>query len=276
MTQTATFPDLESLPDVATQAFLYFSPTIGTLTEVDMVASGSYSTQFRAENLGHTASTIVETTSGNLSINVPSGPIAVTIPSVTERFKAAPYDGALNYGGSSGKDFAPETASSAPQTKVLTSPADLATFTGAFRIPVSVTGHATGSATATNDYMSSGFTTKTSVTLTIIYRYIPILPNLEPPATTPSSQSPGASGAGNATVASLGPASSATSAASATPTGSAGLMQSLSTPTHHSTIHARNKKPLVAGKWSHNPSHHHGRRSLTEIKWSRSTLRLSQ
>ena len=40
MTQTITFPNLESLPNVANQALLYFSSTMGTLTEVDVVTSG--------------------------------------------------------------------------------------------------------------------------------------------------------------------------------------------------------------------------------------------
>src|SRR5271157_3500065 len=40
MTQTATFLNIESLPKFATQAILYFSPTMGTLTEVDLVTSG--------------------------------------------------------------------------------------------------------------------------------------------------------------------------------------------------------------------------------------------
>ena len=63
MTQTATFPNLESTPNVATQAFLYFNSTMGTLTEVDVVTSGSFSTQFSAENLGSSSTTIDGTTS---------------------------------------------------------------------------------------------------------------------------------------------------------------------------------------------------------------------
>ena len=65
MTQTATFPNLESLPNVATQAFLYFSSPMGTLTEVDVLTSGSFSSTFSAENLGSSGSTIKGTTSPN-------------------------------------------------------------------------------------------------------------------------------------------------------------------------------------------------------------------
>ena len=183
MTQTATFPNLESLPNRGTQAFLYFSSAMGTLTEVDVVTSGSFSTEFHAENLGSSRATIAGTTSGNLTINVPSGAIPVTIPSVTETFNASPFDGDLDYAGTSGKNFAPVTSSSAPETTVLTSPADLAAFTGNFRIPISVSGHATGSASSSNGDLSDGFNTQTSATITVIYHYIPNLPSLDPTPT---------------------------------------------------------------------------------------------
>ena len=209
MTQTATFPNLESLPNVSTQAILYFSSRMGTLTEVDLVTSGSFNSEFYAENLGSSSSTIEGTTSGNLSVNVPTGSIPVTIPSVTQTFDAQPFDGTLDYGGTSGKDFAPVTSSATPQTTVLTSPADLAAFTGNFRIPISVSGHATGSATSDNGNLSAGFKTQTSATITVIYDFIPDLPSLDPsPNTSPSSQPPGGPGSASGMAPSGSPASS--------------------------------------------------------------------
>jgi hypothetical protein len=255
MTQTATFPNLESLPNVATQAFLYFNSSMGTLTEVDVVTSGSYSTEFHAENLGASTSRIAGTTSGNLSINLPSGPIPVTIPSITENFNAAPYDGTLDDAGSSGKDFAPVTSSSAAHTTVLTSPADLAAFTGNFRIPVSVSGHATGTATSSNGDLSAGFNTQTSATITIVYHYIPNLPSLNPPtATSGSPQSSGASSAAGGTATSGSLSSSGTSATNAQSTaasGTGGLVEALSTKPHHSPSHARKRRPRLAAMSSH-------------------------
>jgi hypothetical protein len=221
MTQTATFPNLESQPNVATQAFLYFSAPSGTLTEVDVVTSGSFSTQFQAENLGPTSSTIEGTTSGNLSINVPTGSIPVTIPSVTETFNAAAFDGTLGDTGPSGKDFAPVTSSSAPQTTVLTSPADLAAFTGNFRIPITVSGHATGSATSSNDDLSSAFNTQTSATVTIIYHYTPNPPSLNPP-----------------------PSAGPTNPVGATPTGTGSPVQTTPTPVHNSPAKGKKKAPV--------------------------------
>jgi hypothetical protein len=262
MTQTATFPNLESFPNASTQAFLYFSSPMGTLTEVDVVTSGSYSSEFYADNLGPSSSTIEGTTSGNLSINVPTGAIPVTIPSVTESFNASAFDGTLNYGGTSGEDFAPVTSSSAPQTTVMTSPADLAAFTGNFRIPISVSGHATGSAVSSNGDVSAGFNTQTSATITVIYHYIPNLPSLDPPTnTSPSSQPPTVPSSGNDTGPANSPASSNTSPTN-TVQGAVSLVQNSSTQSQHSSTHAKKKGPVDAATSSYKSAHHRLARNL--------------
>ncbi len=242
MSQTATFPNLESMPNVANQAFLYFSSTMGTLTEVDVVTSGSYTSQFAAENLGSTASTITGTTTGNLSINVPTGAIPLTIPSAAESFNASAYDHTLDDAGTSGKTFAPIVESSAPQTTVLTSPAELAAFTGNFRIPIAVSGHATGNASSTNNDLSDSFTTQTSVTVTIIYHYTPSLPSLDPPGNSGSQPAGGqstGSGTGNSGTpdSSTGQTNAVANAVSAA--------QNLATKKHHSATQTKKKAPKV-------------------------------
>ncbi len=248
MTQTATFPNLESLPTVSSQAILYFSATMGTLTEVDVVTSGSFNSSFYAENLGASSATIDGTTSAHLSINVPTGPIPVTIPSVTQSFNAQPFDGSLDYGGTSGKDFAPITSNAAPQTTVLTTPAELAAFTGNFRIPISVSGHATGNTNPNSTTLSEGFKTQTSATITVIYHFTPKLPSVDPSAGT-------GSGSGSQ------PSGSASSGGSATNTGSASsssgtvvstLVDSSSTKKHA----AKKKKPAHAVPSSHKAHPH--------------------
>jgi len=203
MTQTATFPNIESLPNLATQAFLYFSSTMGTLTEVDLVTSG-------------------------------------------------PCSGTVNYGGTSGKDFTPAASSSGAQATVLTSPNDLAAFTGSFRMPIIVSGHMAGSATSSN--------TQASETLTVIYHYIPNLPSLDPPSnTSPSSQPPSVSGSGDVTATSSSPVSSSTSpanAAPAAPTGTVRVVRALPAQPQHSSTHARGKKPVLAAVVTHKSARH--------------------
>ncbi len=272
MTQTATFPNLESLPNVATQAFLYFSSPMGTLTEVDVVTSGSYSTEFAAENLGSSSSTITGTTSGNVSINLPSGPIPVTIPSVTESFNAAAFDGINADSGTSGKDFAPVTSSAAAQTTVLTSSADLAAYTGNFRIPITVSGHATGSATSTNGDLSDSFTTQTSVTLTIVYHYTPNLPSLNPPA-DPYSQSSGGQSSGSSTGTSVS-SQSASISQSNTVSSAASAAQTAAAQNQQSSSHGKNKVTKVVKTTSHKPPVHHSKSVKLSPKADRGRLKM--
>ena len=252
MTQTATYPNLEAFPNVATQAFLYFSSTMGTLTEVDVVTSGTFSTEFAAENLASSSNVITGTTTANLSINVPSGAIPLSIPAVTDTFNGSRFDGTLDYGGTSGKDFAAVTSSSAAQTTVLTSAAALAAFTGNFRIPITLSGHANGAATSTDADISESFHTLTSATITVIYHYDPSLPSLDPPPPAPSdSGSTGgqSSGAGTGTTGSTGsPTASAASTVS-------GPVQTIQTPVtkgrSRAAAHARKPASKVVAKPVH-------------------------
>jgi hypothetical protein len=249
MTQTATFPNLESQPNVADQAILYFSSSIGTLTEVDVVTSGSYTTQFYAQNLGATSSKITGTTAANLSINLPSGPVPVTIPAVAESFNAGPFGGTVNYSGTSGKVFAAESSSSTTNTTVMTSPADLAAYTGQFRIPITVSGRATGSASSTDGELSDGFNTQTSVTLTVIYHY----------TSFSDTGPPTSSGSGDTTPAPGTPVSSGTGPTSpspTTPTGTGSQIQSLPTLPQNSSTHGQKAKAKVPAKPSHQSVHH--------------------
>jgi hypothetical protein len=255
MTQTVTFPNLESLPNVGTQALLYFSSTMGTLNEVDLVTSGSFSTEFHAENLGPSSTTIAGTTSGNLAINVPTGAIPVTVPSVTETFNASPFDGDLDDAGTSGQDFAPVTSSSAAETTVLTSPADLAAFTGNFRIPISVSGHATGSMSSGNDDVSDGFNTQTSATITVIYHYIPNLPSLNPPPTNTNTSLPspvvGAGSSGSAALSSNSPTNVVPAAVTDSNAGAVSLVTTPPIKSTQSSIHGKKKVAKHAATSSH-------------------------
>jgi hypothetical protein len=251
MIQTATFPNLEALPNVATQAFLYFSSPMGTLTEVDVAISGSFSTQFAAENLGSASNMITGTTSANLAINVPSGAIPLSIPSITEKFTATPFDGTVTYDGTSGEEFASVTSNSATQTTVLTSPAALAAFTGSFRIPITVSGHAQGVATSTNGDISANFQTQTSVTVTVIYHYDPSLPSLDPTPAPTGGNSTGGQGSGSSSGTSGSSTGSTTTSSPSTVSSPAQTVQTATTTdqsTTTTTNHGKKKAPKVEAK----------------------------
>jgi hypothetical protein len=259
MTQTATFPDLETLPTVSDQALLYFSATMGTLTEVDVVTSGSFESQFSAENLAPSSRTIEGTTTANLAINVPTGAIPVSIPSVTESFDASAFDGKLDDAGPSGTTRAPVTSSSTPQTTVLTSPADLAAFTGFARIPISVSGHATGSTNPDDSQVSAAFNTDTSATITVTYHYIPNLPSpVQQPVNPISSAGGGSSPApvtatGTTTDPGGGGTSPASTGASTTIVPHHGSSKTRIISHHHQAHPIHRPKPSQTALSSHHP-----------------------
>lgn len=252
MSQTVSFPDLEDHPTLSDQGLLYFSATMGTLTEVDVVTSGSFQARFSAENLGATGQTITGTTAANLAVNLPTGPIAVGVPAVTESFNAAGYDGTLDDGGASGRAMAPVSSNSTPQTTVYTSPADLAAFTGHFRIPISVDGHATGTASSANGDISSAFQTDTSATITVIYHYTPDFSGPAQPAA--ASTSGGAAGTspapsiatGTASTQGSGQGTSALSTGSSTANQQHGTARTRIALHHHAHHRTAASRPAVA------------------------------
>ena len=187
MSQTALFPDLEANPNLATQGLLYFSPAMGTLTEVDIVTSGSFTSQFSGANQNSSAT---GSTSANLAISLPTGPISVTIPTVQQNLNGPAV-----------------TSNSAPQTTVLTTPAELAAFTGHFRLPVAISGHAEGT-TSTGQAIGS-FQTDTSATISVIYHYIPNLTVTSPGSSASGPVTPTSGASGN--IGTTGSATSTTS-----------------------------------------------------------------
>jgi hypothetical protein len=238
MTQTVTFPDLESQPDLSSQLLLYFSPTMGTLTEVDVVTSGSFTSQFSAENAASTGQTVQATTSANLSINVPTGAVPVVIPPVTQ---------SVNVSGLGVQLMPTVTSTSTPQTTALTSPADLAAFTGYFDIPISVTGHATGSVTPNDGNVSASFNTDTSATITVIYHYIPDLPA---PGPSPGASTPSSNGGGSTTTNTTTGTVPGTSHIQAVSAGS-------NSSSHHAKVHPAAKTHKPAPHRHPHPFHHH-------------------
>jgi hypothetical protein len=187
MTQTAAFPDVVSHPNVSTQAFLYFDSSMGTLKEVDVVATGSFTAQF--------------------------GP-----------------------SGTSGKDYVLNANSSTPQTTRLTDSADLAAFTGKFRIPISVNGNATTSSSPGQGDLSA--------TITVNYQFDPNYPSLDP---TPSpGQAPQSTTLTSSTNNVETPSTTPTSTLNASNTVRPLPSQNL-TPVHPVVhhLHARHPRPAV-------------------------------
>jgi choice-of-anchor A domain-containing protein len=138
ITQTASFAksntdwDLVYNPQV--KKLPKFNPSLGTLVGIAVKAKGTATTNFKIEVTGNIPNGTTRDAGGNdtvtFSISGPNG-IAVAISSAyfTNWFKAATYDGTLDYGGTSGYS-SPVQAITDSTAQFFTDIATLAAFTG--------------------------------------------------------------------------------------------------------------------------------------------------
>ena len=161
-----------------------FDPALGTLIAVDVVNSGSITSEFYTENLGSSPTTITGIVSGSLMAIGPAATIPVGIPQVTQTFDAAAYDGTTDFGGTSGKDFTPVVSSGAAALTI-TDPAALSGYVGNGPVTFTESANAVANASApTSGSMAAGFNTQAAATITVVYHYIPN----DPPLSSPQSQ----------------------------------------------------------------------------------------
>ena len=113
-----------------------FDPGLGTLTSVEILNAGSITSQIKVENLDAAPATITATVSGSLTLSGLGFNSLVTTSSASKTFNAGAFDGVLDFDGSSGHDFGPQTASgSSPFT--VTNSSDLAHFLGTGTVALS-------------------------------------------------------------------------------------------------------------------------------------------
>jgi protocatechuate 3,4-dioxygenase beta subunit len=148
-----------------------FDPSLGTLTGIDITSAGTFVSDIKVESLDSAPSTITATDSGTLTLTGPAVSGLVTNISTSQSFNATAYDGTLDFGGTSGHDFGPQSAPGS-QTITLTSASDLALFLGTGNVSFTEVAHATSSASGAGNLISQ-ITTTANAQLTIVYHYIP-------------------------------------------------------------------------------------------------------
>ena len=169
-TQTLSFP---ATPTNFTKSatIAQFDPSLGTLTSVDVTFAGSLTSQIRAESRDANPMTITGQTEGTLAVQAPGIADLTLRPTSTVTFPAAAYDGVPDFGGTSGKDFGAVAADDS-KSVTLTTPGDLAAYTGTGTVPFSVgaasSSAATGPGNLLTDISSTG-----EATVNVVYHYLP-------------------------------------------------------------------------------------------------------
>jgi SdrD B-like domain len=167
---TIAFPDTRT-DWTATQSVPQFDPSLGTLTLVEIVNSEAINSAIKVESLDAVPATIHATVAGDLTLSGPSVSALDIALSADQTFDASAFDGTIDFGGASGKTFAPQTINGSNSTS-LTSAMDLAKYTGMGTVSFTETTHASSTATGPANLLAQ-VNTSAAADATIIYHYAP-------------------------------------------------------------------------------------------------------
>jgi hypothetical protein len=170
LSRTITFPD-KTTNWTATQGVPRFDPSLGTLTSVEILNSDPIKSAIKVENLDMAPASIHATVSGDLTLSGPGVPGLDVITSADQALAANAFDGAIDFGGVSGKTFSPLTINGSNSTS-LTSAIDLAKYTGTGTVSFTETTHANSTVTGSANVLVQ-MNTSAAATATIIYHYLP-------------------------------------------------------------------------------------------------------
>ncbi len=163
-----TTPTNNTLTGSVTQ----FDPELGTLQSVEIVNSGTITSDINVENTSNTSpATISATVGGTISL---SGPPGVSVTAAADRnvgtFSASPYDGMIDFQGGSGKDFGNRSASATRSVTLTGAAMDAFLGTGQVNLAESLTASSTASG---GGNLAVQIATTASARATVIYHYIP-------------------------------------------------------------------------------------------------------
>jgi hypothetical protein len=184
---TATF-DPFTTGGSQTQAVAQFDPSLGTLTDVQIILNGKLTSDVKVENLDGAASNVSAQVNGNLTLQGPGSVSASVTPSINENTTLSASDGTLDYSGTSGKDFGDQSAQASKTIDLAAGSNDLSAWIGTGTVSL------TESAQSTSTVSGSGneqvhINSKGSGTVQVIYSYTPA-PPAAPPSVTPTSPPP--------------------------------------------------------------------------------------
>jgi protocatechuate 3,4-dioxygenase beta subunit len=148
-----------------------FDPSLGTLTSIDIVNAGTFTSDIKVESLDGAPSNIVATVSGTLTLTGNGVAGLVATSAANESFSASAFDGMIDFGGTSGHDFGNDNASGT-NSLTLSDPTSLAAYTGVGTVSFSDFAHATSSATGAGNLLTQIGTTA-NAQIEVIYHYIP-------------------------------------------------------------------------------------------------------
>lgn len=176
-----------------------FNPALGTLTEIDISINGQITSDIRVENMDSSPAVITGTVAGDLNVTGPDFNQTFATTSQNQTFDASAYDGTLDFGGTSGKNFGNVTVPGS-SAFTMTSAGELAAYSGTGNVTIDEEPVANSSATGGGN-LDVQIASNGSATITVTYHYIPennlppgaytIVQMTQPPGTLPGKVSSG-------------------------------------------------------------------------------------
>ncbi len=168
--QTITFAEAETDFSL-TEAINQFDPALGQLQAVTIQHDGFITSTIRVENTStRSTSTIRATVAGVLTLEGGGTTIELTPTDNVGTYAASRFDGVLDFAGTSGKTFAPRTASASREVALTGNALNpfLGTGTVAFTENVEAASSATGGGNLRTEILSTG-----GGVVTVTYTYVP-------------------------------------------------------------------------------------------------------
>ncbi len=170
LTQTINFNETETDFSLA-EAIDQFNPALGNLQSITIQHSGHVTSSIRVENTSTgSTSNIRATVAGTLTLTGGGATIELTPTDNVGTFSASRFDGILDFAGSSGKTFAPHTASASRELVISGTAMNpfLGTGTVSFTENVEAASTASGGGNLRTEILSTG-----GSTVVVTYSYVP-------------------------------------------------------------------------------------------------------
>ncbi len=165
-----------------TQTVSQFNPSLGMLTEVDIIVTGSLSSNVQMENLSPGANNVQAQLGGNLSYQVGDLQPLASNPTTTLNATLPGFTGTqANLTGPSSKNFGTVNMAGTFNEVTLTDPQSLSQFEGTGTISVGETANANATATEGTGNLLALITTTAQGKVKVVYHYTPT--NAIPPGT---------------------------------------------------------------------------------------------
>ena len=148
-----------------------FNPILGALQSVKFTLGGSVSGVYKYESLDAASSSITANLSATITLTRPDlTTLVVTIPVFSATSPAGPFDGSIDFLGSSGAT-SPTVSATSSNAVTTSTAADITLFTGPGTIALPVLAGGSSTASGSGNLITQ-FNTSAGATVTVVYTYL--------------------------------------------------------------------------------------------------------